>query len=147
VSKERKDLDTDMIRTLAALLDETGLGEIEYEIGDIKIRVARPLAATVAVPQPAPATSAPAVTPALTEVDRGEAVPSPMVGTVYLAAEPSAPPFVQPGTVVKKNDTLMIIEAMKTMNPIAAPRSGTVKSVAVDNGQPVEYGQTLVVLE
>ncbi|NQW10227.1 MAG: biotin/lipoyl-binding protein [Alphaproteobacteria bacterium] len=136
-----------MIRTLAALLDETGLGEIEYEIGDIKIRVARPLAATVAVPQPAPATSAPAVTPALTEVDRGEAVPSPMVGTVYLAAEPSAPPFVQPGTVVKKNDTLMIIEAMKTMNPIAAPRSGTVKSVAVDNGQPVEYGQTLVVLE
>lgn len=147
MSKERKDLDTDMIRTLAALLDETGLGEIEYEIGDIKIRVARPLAATVAVPQPAPATSAPAVTPALTEVDRGEAVPSPMVGTVYLAAEPSAPPFVQPGTVVKKNDTLMIIEAMKTMNPIAAPRSGTVKSVAVDNGQPVEYGQTLVVLE
>ena len=153
MSKERKDLDTAMIRTLAALLDETGLGEIEYETGDLKVRVARPLA-TPAVTAPTPlqgSASIPAAaatpTPAKVEVESGEAVPSPMVGTVYLATEPGAPPFVQPGTVVKKNDTLMIIEAMKTMNPIASPRAGTVKSVVVENGQPVEYGQALVVLE
>lgn len=151
MSKERKDLDTEMIRTLAALLDETGLGEIEYETDDIKVRVARPVAAATAITAPAPAANAApkAAAPALAtaETESGESVPSPMVGTVYLASEPGSPPFVQPGSVVKKNDTLMIVEAMKTMNPIAAPRAGTVKSVTVENGQPVEYGQTLIVLE
>ena len=145
-----KDFNDDLVRRMAAVLHETGLGEIEYETKDLKIRIARPAVQMTAVAAPmagggAAASVAPvAVVPA---ADTGEAVPSPMVGTAYLAAEPGTAPFVQPGSRVAKGATLLIVEAMKVMNPITAPRAGTVKAVLVDNGQPVEYGQTLVVLE
>ena len=144
------DFNDDLVRRMAALLEETGLGELEYETKDLKIRVARPpvhvsaMAPAMAAPAPA---SAPAATAAKEPAESGEPVPSPMVGTAYLAAEPGSAPFVQPGSKVAKGATLLIVEAMKVMNPITAPRAGTVKSVLVDNGQPVEYGQTLVVLE
>lgn len=145
------DFNDDLVRRMAALLDETGLGEIEYETKDLKIRVAKPPVHVSAVAAPAavlaPASGAKAAAIAVEPVESGEPVPSPMVGTAYLAAEPGSPPFVQPGSKVAKGATLLIIEAMKVMNPITAPRAGTVKSVLVDNGQPVEYGQTLVVLE
>ena len=144
------DFNDDLVRRMAALLEETGLGELEYETKDLKVRVARPpvhvSAMTPAMAAPAPA-SAPAATAAKEPAESGEPVPSPMVGTAYLAAEPGSAPFVQPGSKVAKGATLLIVEAMKVMNPITAPRAGTVKSVLVDNGQPVEYGQTLVVLE
>ena len=148
-----RDFNDDLVRRMAALLEETGLGELEYETKDLKIRVARPPVhvSAVAAPAVAPAatTAAPAAAPSapVAAAETGEAVPSPMVGTAYLAAEPGAAPFVQPGSKVAKGATLLIVEAMKVMNPITAPRAGTVKSVLVDNGQPVEYGQTLVVLE
>ena len=101
----------------------------------------------MAAPAPVPsAVAAPATAPA-PAAETGEAVPSPMVGTAYLAAEPGSAPFVQPGSKVAKGATLLIVEAMKVMNPIIAPRAGTVKAMLVYNGQPVEYGQTLVVLE
>lgn len=139
----------DLVRRMAALLEETGLGELEYETKDLKIRVARPQVQVAAMPAPMVPAVAPVATPASAGVaiESGEAVPSPMVGTAYLAAEPGAAAFVQPGSRVAKGDTLLIIEAMKVMNPITSPRAGTVKSVLVENGQPVEYGQTLVVLE
>jgi len=141
------DFDDDLVRRMAALLDETGLGEIEYETKDLKIRVARPQVHVSAL-APAPAAAVPlSTTPAAAPAESGEAVPSPMVGTAYLAAEAGAAPFVQPGSEVAKGATLLIVEAMKVMNPITAPRAGTVKTVLVQNGQPVEYGQTLVVLE
>ncbi|MEQ9331316.1 biotin/lipoyl-containing protein [Thalassobaculum sp.] len=142
------DFNDDLVRRMAALLEETGLGELEYETKDLKIRVARPPVHVSAV---APAMAAPAAVsaPAAAKepAESGDPVPSPMVGTAYLAAEPGSAPFVQPGSKVAKGSTLLIVEAMKVMNPITAPRAGTVKSVLVDNGQPVEYGQTLVVLE
>ncbi|MEQ8815867.1 MAG: acetyl-CoA carboxylase biotin carboxyl carrier protein subunit [Thalassobaculum sp.] len=143
------DFNDDLVRRMAALLEETGLGELEYETKDLKIRVARPpvhvsaMAPAIAAPA---AASAPAVA-AKEPAESGDPVPSPMVGTAYLAAEPGSAPFVQPGSKVTKGSTLLIVEAMKVMNPITAPRAGIVKSVLVDNGQPVEYGQTLVVLE
>ena len=139
----------DLVRRMAALLEETGLGELEYETKDLKIRVARPRVQMTAMPAPMIPAVAPIATPASATVaiESGEAVPSPMVGTAYLAAEPGAAAFVQPGSQVAKGDTLLIIEAMKVMNPITSPRAGIVKSVLVENGQPVEYGQTLVVLE
>ncbi len=143
------DFNDELVRRMAALLEETGLGEIEYETKDLKIRIARPAVQMTAMAAPAPApmaASAPAASSAST-AETGEAVPSPMVGTAYLAAEPGSAPFVQPGSKVAKGATLLIVEAMKVMNPIIAPRAGTVKAVLVDNGQPVEYGQTLVVLE
>lgn len=145
-----KDFNDDLVRRMAALLQETGLGEIEYETKDLKIRIARPAVQMTAVAAPASAgVAAAAVAPVavIPAADTGEAVPSPMVGTAYLAAEPGTAPFVQPGSRIAKGATLLIVEAMKVMNPITAPRAGTVKAVLVDNGQPVEYGQTLVVLE
>ena len=145
------DFNDDLVRRMAALLDETGLGEIEYETKDLKIRVAKPPVhvSAMALPAHAPASAPGSVMaiPALEPAETGEAVPSPMVGTAYMAAEPGSAPFVQPGSKVAKGATLLIIEAMKVINPITSPRAGTVKSVLVDNGQPVEYGQTLVVLE
>ena len=143
------DFNDELVRRMAALLDETGLGEIEYETKDLKIRIARPAVQMTAMAGPAPvpsAVAAPSTAPA-PAAETGEAVPSPMVGTAYLAAEPGSAPLVQPGSKVAKGATLLIVEAMKVMNPIIAPRAGTVKAVLVDNGQPVEYGQTLVVLE
>ncbi len=148
-------IDVELVRKLADLLAESGLTEIEVERGGLKIRVARSL--TVAEVDTIPAISAsvspaalPAPRPAATAVPaepRGELVKSPMVGTVYLQANPGDPPFVQPGSMVAAGQTLLIIDAMKTMNPIPAPRAGKVREVLVDDEQPVEFGEPLVVLE
>ncbi|QUL39163.1 acetyl-CoA carboxylase biotin carboxyl carrier protein [Erythrobacter sp. JK5] len=148
-------IDTDLVRELAELLNETGLTEIEVEHDDRKIRVARgavaamapamaapPVAAAAAAPSaaaPAPAESAPAE-------DTADAIKSPMVGTVYLAPEPGAANFIKIGDSVSEGDTLLIVEAMKVMNPITAEKSGTIKSVLVENAQPVEFDQPLVVV-
>lgn len=149
-------VDTKLVRELAELLDETGLSEIEVEDGDRKIKVSRGGGSVVhAAPAaaPAPASPAPAAAPSpAPAVDTdGGAVPqgailSPMVGTVYLAAEPGADNFVSVGDSVKEGDTLLIVEAMKVMNPITADASGTVKAILVDNAQPVEFDQPLVVI-
>ena len=146
-------IDSALVRELAELLAETGLSTIEVEDGDRKIKVARQLTAAAAAPvavavpaapaAPAPTPAAAAPAPAAAPVD---AVKSPMVGTVYLAAEPGAPNFVSIGQQVKAGDTLVIIEAMKVMNPITAPKGGTVQAVLVENAQPVEYDQPLVVI-
>jgi len=139
------DLDDDLVRRLASLLDETGLGEIEYASQDFRIRVARPaVAQSVAMP-PAAAPASPA--PAVPVEEEGETVASPIVGTAYLAPEPNSANFISVGDKVTKGQTLMIVEAMKVMNPIPSPSAGTVKKILIDNGQPVEYGQPLVVLE
>lgn len=148
-------IDSTLVRELAELLAETGLTEIEVEDGDRKIKVSRaaaaatqfvsaPMAAApaVAAPAAAPAADAPAAAPAID----GTAVKSPMVGTVYLSAEPGAAAFVSVGSQVKAGDTLLIVEAMKVMNPITATASGTVKAILVENAQPVEFDQPLVVI-
>jgi acetyl-CoA carboxylase biotin carboxyl carrier protein len=142
----RLPIDADLIRELARLLEETGLDEIEIGEGARHVRVARGMGngAATPSPHPAPAPPPPAL-PAREEMAAG-AVTSPMVGTVYLAAEPGAPPFVKPGDVIAEGQTLLIIEAMKVMNPIKAPRAGRVLEVRVANGSPVEYGEVLVVL-
>ncbi|MCP1468484.1 acetyl-CoA carboxylase biotin carboxyl carrier protein [Sphingobium sp. OAS761] len=150
-------VDVQLVRDLAALLDDTNLTEIEVEDGDRKIRVARkaggaaPLfAAPAMAPLPAPV-AAPAATaadaPADAGLPSGTVVKSPIVGTAYLAAEPGAAPFARVGSQVKAGETILIVEAMKVMNAIPAPASGTVKAVLVDNGQPVEYDQPLIVIE
>jgi acetyl-CoA carboxylase biotin carboxyl carrier protein len=142
-----------LVRQLAELLNETGLTEIEVEDDDRKIRVARTVqAASVAVAAPAPVaapTAAPVAAPAAptAPADHPGALKSPMVGTVYLAASPEAAPFVSVGDSVKEGDTIVIIEAMKVMNPITATKGGKVTQVLVSNGQPVEYDQPLVVIE
>ena len=150
-------VDVDLVRQLAELLDATQLTEIEVEDGDRRIRVAREVtaaapavyhAAPSAAPMPASATAAlPTAEPVAAEPSLANAVRSPMVGTVYLAAEPGAAPFVAVGKQVQAGDTLLIVEAMKVMNPILAPSAGTVKQVLVENGQPVEFDQPLVVVE
>ena len=142
-------IDAALVRELAELLAETNLTEIEVADGDRKIRVAR--GAAVAAPvayAPAPVAAAAVAAPAeaAAPVMDGKAVKSPMVGTLYLAAEPGAPDFVTVGKVVKAGDTLVIVEAMKVMNPITAPTSGTITAILVENGQPVEYDQPLVVI-
>ena len=151
-------IDVDLVRQLAELLDTTALTEIEVEDGERRIRVARK-AAQVAAPMhyaPAPVTPPPAVVAAAPAVEiaavspaaaLANAVRSPMVGTAYLSAEPGAPPFAAVGRQVQAGDTLLIVEAMKVMNPITAPNAGTVKQVLVENGQPVEFDQPLVVVE
>lgn len=148
-------VDVTLVRELAALLDDTNLTEIEVEDGDRKIRVARKAGAAAPVyaapaPVAAPAAAAPAVAaPAAAEnaVPSGNVVKSPIVGTAYLAAEPGAAPFAKVGSRVQAGETIVIVEAMKVMNAITAPVSGTVKAVLVDNGQPVEYDQPLIVIE
>lgn len=147
-------VDVKLVRQLAELLDETGLSEIEVEDGERKVRVVRNLtvaaAAPVAVAAPAaPAVAAPvaASAAAVPAGDHPGTVKSPMVGTAYLAADPEAANFVSVGATVKEGDTLLIIEAMKVMNPIVAPRGGTVTQVLVGNGQPVEFDQPLVIVE
>ena len=155
------EIDTALVRGLADILNDTDLTEIEVERGDLKIRVAREV--TMAAPvqyaaapaaAPAPMAAAPAAPqaampsdPATIVARSGEEVKSPMVGTAYLQASPEAPPFVQPGDKVKKGQTLLIVEAMKTMNPIQSPRDGVVKEVLVGDAQPVEFGEPLVLLE
>ena len=146
-------VDTKLVRELADMLGETGLSEIEVEDGERKIRVSRtmtavaaPAAPVVAAPQPAPVIAAPAVEAAAPAVSVN-AVKSPMVGTAYLSAEPGSAPFVSEGSQVKAGDTLLIVEAMKVMNPITAPNGGTVRAILVEDGQPVEFDQPLVVVE
>jgi acetyl-CoA carboxylase biotin carboxyl carrier protein len=145
--KPKRGIDADAVRELAALLKETGLTEIEIEHNDARIRVSRAASAAPVAAAPAAVVSAPAAAaaPAPSGPPAG-AVPSPMVGTVFEASEPGKPPFVKVGQTVKEGDTLFIIEAMKTMNAIPAPRAGTVKEICVENGSPVEFGQTLLVL-
>jgi len=147
-------VDVDLVRQLATLLDETNLSEIEVEDGDRKIRVARTVHAAPMAYAPAPvAAAAPAAPAAATAADpapaasAANAVKSPMVGTVYLSPNPEAKPFIAVGQKVAAGDTLVIVEAMKVMNPITAPGSGTVTAILVDNGQPVEFDQPLVVVE
>jgi acetyl-CoA carboxylase biotin carboxyl carrier protein len=144
-------IDSAFVRELAELLATTGLTEIEVEDGDRKIRVVRQIAPTVTSVAAAPALApVAAVAAAPVEIPATappvDAVKSPMVGTVYLAAEPSVPNFVSVGQSVKAGDILLIVEAMKVMNQIVAPKSGTVQAVLVENGQPVEYDQPLVVI-
>ena len=144
-------VDTKLVRELAKLLSETGLTEIEVQDGDRRIKVGRgtiaaaaaPAAAEAAAPAAAPAAVAPAEAPG---AETANAVRSPMVGTAYLHAEPGADPFITVGAKVKAGDTLLIVEAMKVMNPITAPKAGTVKKINVSDGQPVEFDQPLVIL-
>ena len=151
-NKSAMQVDTALIRQLAELLDETKLTEIEVEDGARKIRVARTMTGFSAAPAPvlqtpiataaAPVAETPAAVPSA-----ANAIKSPMVGTVFLAAEPGAKPFAGVGDVVSEGQTLVIIEAMKVMNPIAAPRAGKVVQVMVENGQPVEFDQPLLIIE
>ncbi|CAN5221899.1 acetyl-CoA carboxylase biotin carboxyl carrier protein [soil metagenome] len=142
-----------LIRELALLLDETNLTEIEVERAGMRVRVARNIQIAAAVPQnyqPAPQyapVAAPAATAPVEAAKHPGAVPSPMVGTVYWASEPGARPFIEVGTKVAVGQTLVIIEAMKTMNQIPAPRAGTVTQILVEDGAPVEYGEPLVIIE
>lgn len=156
--KKGMHVDIELVRQLATVLDDTNLTEIEVEDGDRKVRVARKVSAAplayAAAPAPMAAAPVAAVAPATMPSDPASitpahenAVKSPMVGTAYLAAEPGAKPFASVGQSVKAGDTLLIVEAMKVMNPIAAPHGGTVKAILVDNGQPVEFDQPLIVVE
>nr|WP_295833302.1 acetyl-CoA carboxylase biotin carboxyl carrier protein [uncultured Azospirillum sp.] len=146
------DIDGDLVRKLADLLRETGLSEIEFAEGEKRIRVTRPTAAQTVAVQAAPVLAAAPVAAAAAPgsakpASHPGAVTSPMVGTAYLAAEPGGTPFVRPGDVVKAGQTIMIIEAMKVMNPIKAPRAGTVAEVLVSDAQPVEFGEVLLIIE
>jgi acetyl-CoA carboxylase biotin carboxyl carrier protein len=154
-ARERPLAEHDMIRELAGLLNETGLSEIEIEKAGLKIRVARTMTAHAAVAMPAVATppspaAAPAAVPAATVSEAANhpgAVKSPMVGTAYRSPEPGAAAFVEIGTRVAQGQTILIIEAMKTMNQIPAPKAGTITQILFENGQPVEFGEPLVVIE
>jgi acetyl-CoA carboxylase biotin carboxyl carrier protein len=149
------DIDKDVIRELAEIMNETGMGEIEVESGDKRLRVSR--ATSAPVPQPAIQAIAPAVVaapvasdPMPASSDTGihpGAIKSPMVGTIYLAAEPTAANFISIGDNVSQGQTLLIIEAMKTMNPIPAPKGGKVVEILVTNEEPVEFDQPLVIIE
>lgn len=157
---DNKKFDTALIRDLAVLLDETNLSEIELEQGDTRIRVARQMSinapVSVAAPAPvaaaaAPAAAAPAAAPTEPVAEKpaqsGSTVTSPMVGTAYLSPEPGAPVFIQVGDQVSEGQTILIVEAMKTMNNIPSTKSGTVKQILVDDAQPVEFGEPLIVVE
>ena len=145
-------VDPELVRQLAVLLDDTNLTEIEIQDGERRIKVARNISVAAApsymaaAPAPAPA-SIPAAPPPEAAADHPGTVKSPMVGTVYLSAEPGAKQFASVGDKVSAGQTLIIVEAMKVMNSIPAPRAGTVKAVLVENGQPVEYDQPLIVVE
>lgn len=144
--------DDDLIRRLAALLEETGLSEIEYEAGGRRIRVGRHGSGAGSVAATPSAVAPPSPVPSASEQQGVEPIPlgaltAPMVGTVYFAPEPGAPPFVQVGDSVQEGQTLLIIEAMKVMNPLTAPRAGKVSLILVSDGQPVEFGEPLLVIE
>ena len=138
-------IDAAAVRELAQLLKETGLTEIEIEHNGARIRVSRGAGPAVAAPAPAATAPAPAAAASPSGPPAG-AVPSPMVGTVYLSPEPGKPVFISLGKTVKEGDTLFIVEAMKTMNAITAPKGGTVLEINVADGTPVEFGQTLCVI-
>jgi acetyl-CoA carboxylase biotin carboxyl carrier protein len=144
------EVNEELVRKLADLLQETGLTEIEYEVANHRIRVAKNAGVASYAP---PAMSAAPCAPLKPTVAGGPepvpagAVTAPMVGTVYVASEPGSPPFVKVGDAVREGQVLLIIEAMKVMNPLASPRAGTVKQIMVTDGQPVEYGEPLLVIE
>jgi acetyl-CoA carboxylase biotin carboxyl carrier protein len=149
-SSERSD-DSALIRELALLLDETNLTEIEIERAGLRVRVARNVSIAATMPasyQPAGGPAAIAGPAPVADIGKHPGVvPSPMVGTVYWASEPGAKPFIEVGAKVAVGQTLLIIEAMKTMNQIPAPRAGTVTQILVEDGVPVEYGEPLVIIE
>ena len=149
MASNKSSIDQDLIRDLAALLKETDLTEIEVEQEDLRIRVARTLAVVnVAAPSaPAPVMDAPAEAKPADPAKHPGVLPSPMVGTAYFAPAPGSKPFVVIGDSVKAGQTVMIVEAMKTMNQISAPRAGKVTALLVDDGQPVEYGEPLMIIE
>ena len=155
MSNGKNRLDTGLVRELAAILREADLGELEIEHDGLRIRVSKPTAAVVqavAAPMaapaaaPAPVAAPTAAAPAAAEVP-DNAIKSPMVGTAYLSPEPGAKAFIAVGDKVKKGDTLLLVEAMKTFNPVEADRAGTVKAIYVTDSQPVEYGEPLVLIE
>jgi len=152
-AKSKSD-DSALIRELALLLDETNLTEIEIERAGLRVRVARNISIAASVPAsvqvaaPAPAIGAPGAPGAAADISKHPGlVPSPMVGTAYWASEPGAKPFIEVGSKVSVGQTLLIIEAMKTMNQIPSPRAGTVTQILVEDGQPVEFGEPLVIIE
>ena len=150
--------DTALVKALADILDDAGLAELEYETEAVTVRLSRisgnlapaaPVAPVIAPAAPA-SEAAPTATAAATSADAAAhpgAVTSPMVGTAYTAPEPGADTFIEVGTVVKKGQTLLIVEAMKVMNPITAPKDGTISQIFVQNAQPVEFGEALVIIE
>jgi acetyl-CoA carboxylase biotin carboxyl carrier protein len=147
-------VDADLVRQLAELLNETSLTEIEVQDGERRIRVARTITAAPVMQMapamaaaPAPAAAPAAAAPAVSTADNPGTVKSPMVGTAYLSADPTAAPFISVGKAVAAGDTLLIVEAMKVMNPIVAAKAGTVTAILVENAQPVEFDQPLVVVE
>ena len=151
---ENANAEQQLIRDLADLLNKTGLSEIEIEKSGLKVRVARTVTVQAAVAAPAPAAAAPAAAAPAAAKPAGNdpakhpgAVKSPMVGTCYRSPEPGAPAFIDIGSRVSQGDTLLIIEAMKTMNQIPAPHAGKVTAILVENGQPVEFGEPLVIIE
>jgi acetyl-CoA carboxylase biotin carboxyl carrier protein len=149
-AKSKSD-DSALIRELALLLDETNLTEIEIERGGLRVRVARNISIAASMPpsiQAAAAAPAAAAPVAVADIAKHPGVvPSPMVGTAYWASEPGAKPFIEVGSKVSVGQTLLIIEAMKTMNQIPSPRAGTVTQILVEDGQPVEFGEPLVIIE
>ncbi|WP_320200091.1 acetyl-CoA carboxylase biotin carboxyl carrier protein [Agrobacterium sp. rho-13.3] len=161
MAEKKNGIDKELIRDLANILNDTDLSEIEVEQDDLRIRVSRaapaPVYATAPAPQYAPApVAAPAAAPVVAPGTAAPAAParnpantvtSPMVGTVYLSSAPGARPFVEVGATVKEGQTILIVEAMKTMNQIPAPKSGKVTEIIVNDSQPVEYGEALVVIE
>ena len=140
----KTDIDSNLVRRLANLLKETGLSELEYEVDGMRVRVARQPAAEAAPTPAAPEKPESAPAP---PVEHPGAITAPMVGTAYRAPEPDAPPFVEEGDNVEAGQTLLIIEAMKVMNPIPAPRAGVVTKILFENAQPVEFGDVLAILE
>ena len=152
--KESVEPNTALVKALADILDDAGLAELEYETDDVAIRLSRvsgvaPVATVAPVAAPALATSpaAPAADSSTDVSAHPGAVTSPMVGTAYISPEPGAAAFVEEGSAVKKGQTLLIVEAMKVMNPITAPKDGTVSKILVKNAQPIEFGEVLVVIE
>ena len=145
------DIDDDLVRKLSALLDETGLTEIEYADGERRIRVCKTAQTVIAAPQVAPTAAVEDASSASDEpgslADHPGAVTAPMVGTAYTAPEPGADPFVSVGDAVSAGQTLLLIEAMKTFNPVRAPKAGRVAQILISDATPVEYGEPLIILE
>ena len=150
ISPDTAAIDMDLVTNLAQLVTRLGLSEIEIERSDFKVRISRLLSAPPALPQPVAPQSVPATEAAVKEAEKADGpgtVKSPMVGTVYLRPAPDAAPFIEIGAKVKSGEKLLLVEAMKTFNEILAPREGTVTGILVEDGQPVEYGQPLLVIE
>jgi acetyl-CoA carboxylase biotin carboxyl carrier protein len=149
------EIKSELVRQLATILDETDLSEIEYDTGSLRIRVARQIRESSVVMTAATRSAGVATAIPVNEVEGGAtdpathpgAVKAPMVGVAYLSAEPNSPPFVKAGDKVTEGQTLLLIEAMKTFNPVHAPRSGTIASILVSDGQPIEFDQSLVIIE